>query len=176
MSKKIDWSRENLHSPPSGRSAGFVNNFLKVPLACLGGCITIVELSENILHNLGNDLMADSVHEREIIVSTDSRKSTIYIASNLGFAEQCRYNKSALKTVYSEIFGTFNAPERARRSVAPIKGVMVVPEKKRVIRGCVLLSQDIMLSLLLCSRDTSHFPYFSVGRGVVCRVGCCELG
>ena len=137
-----------------------------------------MELSENILHNLGNDLMADSVHELEIIVSTDSRKSTIYIASNLGFAEQCRYNKSALKTVNSEIFGTFNAA-RARRSVAPIKGVMVVPEKKRVIRGCVLLSQDIMLSLLkegLCSRDTSHFPYFSVGRGVVCSVGCCELG
>ena len=138
-----------------------------------------MELSENILHNLGNDLMADSVHEREIIVSTDSRKSTIYIASNLGFAEQCRYNKSALKTVYSEIFGTFNAPERARRSVAPIKGVMVVPEKKRVIRGCVLLSQDIMLSLLkegLCSRDTSHFPYFLDSRGVACSVGCCELG
>ena len=26
-----------------------------------GGCITVVELSENILQNLGNDLMADSV-------------------------------------------------------------------------------------------------------------------
>ena len=53
-----------LHSPPSGRFAGFVNSFLTVPLACLAGqqgsCITAVELSENILQNVGNDLMADS--------------------------------------------------------------------------------------------------------------------
>ena len=28
-----------------------------------GSCITIVELSENILQNLGNDLMADNVDE-----------------------------------------------------------------------------------------------------------------
>ena len=50
----------SVHCPPSGRFAGFVNNFLKIPLARLGSCITIVELSENILQNLGNDLMVDS--------------------------------------------------------------------------------------------------------------------
>ena len=55
-----------LHSPPSGCFAGFVNKFLRVPLACLDSreaeyTVTTAELSENILQNLGNDLMADSV-------------------------------------------------------------------------------------------------------------------
>jgi len=50
---------------PLGHFTGFVNNFLRVPLACLpgqqGSCITTKELSEDILQNLGNDLMTDSV-------------------------------------------------------------------------------------------------------------------
>ena len=34
-----------------------------------GCCITIVELSENILQNLGNDLMADSVVSQVIFIA-----------------------------------------------------------------------------------------------------------
>ena len=34
--KKVIFKARELHCPPSGRFAGFVNNFLRVPLACLG--------------------------------------------------------------------------------------------------------------------------------------------
>ena len=53
-----------VQSQPSGRFTRFCKQFFESsPCLCgqQGSCVTIVELSENILQNLGNNLMADSV-------------------------------------------------------------------------------------------------------------------